>query len=198
MSLTAQVSAGYEEAVKQAAAANAALPAGEYNVTLATGEVKPFAKDNANYANKNALNITLRIADGQFAGRTLRGRIPLFDRWNPSAKYPDGYPIREYGQFFKAVGASQEQINSGNLPPLDVILGKPLSVRVKYITPEEQPERAEYNTNEDGIEVPWNEISRYAAGTGAAPAATVPAEVWGAAPAAPTTSEVWAPTGPSL
>ena len=206
MSLTAQVAPNYQQAIKEQSQANAALPAGPYEVTVAKAEVVPFRRNGGNCGGKHALSVQLRVADGgERAGRFIFGRIPLFSHWNPSAKYPDGYPIREYGQFFKAVGATQDQINSGQLPGLDQILGKRLAIKLKFITPEDQPDRAEFHENEDGDQMPWNEIGHWAASAVKAGSSgpAVSADVWGAAPAAaaPSTNpadQPWNPTGPSL
>lgn len=209
MSLVASTTAGAQEAYKKAQASNsfAALPTGNYEVTVAKAEVIPFAKQGA-YAKMQALNVQLRVVEDAKVGakRVFFFRVPLFDKFLPTQKNPQGAPVFTYFGFFGAVGATDEQLETGKLPALKDILGKRLVAKINLFVV--GSEGQEYHTNKDtGENEAWNEVSSVWAST--APAATggraVAGDPWAsAAPAAaapavaqpPTAVDPWASAVP--
>lgn len=183
-----------EDDIKAAEAASnsfALIPKGTYHGTISKAEVKTYEKGN--YAGKHYLNLTLRIAENSEVGakRTFFYKVPLFGRWNPSAKHPAGYPTNLV-DFFTAIGVEKAVIALGKgLPGPAEIQGKPISF---YLTVKEADD---YHDSE------WNDVSSVSAFKGTTPSAVsqIAGDVWNTpAPAAPA-GDVWAstaPTDPSL
>lgn len=186
MALTAEVEAGDIEAAKAEANNFKAIPAGNYEATIAGTEVKAYG-DESDYRGKRYLNLKLRIVEGSEVGakRVFFLKVPLFGRWNPSAKYPKGYPTN-YFEFFNLVGASDEAIAAGRgLPEPTDWAGKRVSIYLS-LKPADK-----YNDSEH------NEVGRISASKGGPAEATggtaVDEDVWAsAAPAAESAAEdVW-------
>jgi len=187
MSLDAEVQSGAAKAAKEANNF-APLPKGNYEVTIAKGEVKLYEKGA--YQGKRYINLQLRVIDSAPVGkgRVVFAKVPLFSNWKPSAKYPDGYPTN-YAEFFLALGVSDEQVDAGRgLPGPQEFGGKRLSV---YVTVRPADD---YNDSD------YNEVSRISAPKGGTPSAVAEVaggDVWGTAdapapaPAEPAGGSVW-------
>lgn len=179
MSLTAEVEVGDIEAAKAEANNFKAIPAGNYEATIAGTEVKTYEKGN--YQGKRYLNLKLRIVEDSEVGakRVFFLKVPLFGRWNPSAKYPKGYPTN-YFEFFSLVGASDEAIAAGKgLPEPSDWAGKRVSIYLA-LKPADDWNDSEYN-----------EVGRISASKGApTKSSAVVEDAW--APSAPAaTGDVW-------
>lgn len=144
--LIAQVDPNAEELLKEASSFGL-LPAGPYEFTIREAEVIPFAK-SGKYESHKCLNLQLRIIDGSpvGAGRIVFKRIPLFMRWLPTAKNPQGAVISDYFDFFLALGVSKEDVAAGKLPALEELGGKRIGGRIKVNEPDD------YNDEK------WNEF----------------------------------------
>ena len=210
MSLVATTTAGAAESCKKAQAENnfAAIPTGNYEVTVAKGEVIEFAKQGK-YVGMKALNVQLRVIESSAVGakRVFFLKVPLFDKFLPTAKNPDGAPNFTYFSFFGSVGATDDQLESGQLPSLKDILGKPLVAKINYFPIGSKDQ--EFHTNKDtGEDEAWNEVSSVWLSTGASAegAREVKGDPWAsstpaAAPAAPAAAapaiDPWAPQAPA-
>lgn len=113
------------------------LPKGEYRGTIVPlksdgskrVEVTDFGGTGAN-SKKKVLRVAVKIAADSptGAGRTYFARVPMFSRFAPTEKNPQGAPARNYFGFFGALGVSEEALTSGNLGiGPDQILGKPIN-----------------------------------------------------------------------
>ena len=113
------------------------LPRGEYRGTIVPlksdgsqrVEVTNFGGTGGN-ANKKVLRVAIKIAADSptGAGRIFFTRVPLFSRYAPTQKNPQGAPARNYFGFFGALGVSEEALLSGNIGiGPDQILGKPIN-----------------------------------------------------------------------
>lgn len=106
------------------------LPAGKYPATLLEiVGVADFGGAGAN-SDKKVLRIKLKISDQSPTGRgrTYYERIPLFTRYAPSEKNPQGATARAFWDFFgKAMGTPVEQLVANQLPGME-IQGRPLLI----------------------------------------------------------------------
>lgn len=125
------------EEIKAAAAANEGgvfkpLPAGWYDVTLKDVKPAKFSDKSAKYAGKDKLRIQFRVAtEGDYFGRVVFGDVPLFPKWSPTEKNPDGYPTN-FIPFFTALGYDIEKgFEFDSLADLaNEILGEDLQIRL--------------------------------------------------------------------
>lgn len=123
----------------------APLAAGDYNVTIFDVEDATYGPKSAN-AGRPSLRVQLRVSEGQEGtNRRLFETIPLFARWAPTAKNPDGSDAFTFFDFFAAVrGESPKDfrksfndlVDAGEnpaslLPANSELLGKPLTVVLK-------------------------------------------------------------------
>lgn len=121
MGFVAEIDSKAEEAAKasEGDGTYAPLPAGKYQVTIAKVKgVESFAKQGVN-ANKRVVNIGFQIVPESPTGkgRYLWDRVPLFSRFGPSDKHPDGAPAKAYFDFWeKFIGLDRETVLSGQLP----------------------------------------------------------------------------------
>jgi hypothetical protein len=177
-----------EESVK-AANSFAAIPQDTYEFTIVKVDEQGFPGKGAN-AGKPTLNVQLRRIEDDKPGakRVFFKRIPLFGRWAPSAKYPDGYPaLGDFIEFAVALGVPKEVAQKGELPlELHEILGKPITAYLKLNEPDQ------YNDGE------WNEVGRLKASTHVATSSTsVSADVWNTpAPASDAPETPWGTSAP--
>jgi hypothetical protein len=175
LNLDTQITEDDIKAAEAASSSFALVPKGTYHGTISKAEVKTYEKGN--YAGKHYLNITLRIAENSEVGakRTFFYKVPLFGRWNPSAKHPAGYPT-------KAVIA----LGKG-LPGPAEIQGKPISF---YLTVKDADD---YHTEQ------WNDVSSVSAFKGSTPSAVkdIAGDVWNTPAAAAPAGDVWATTAPA-
>lgn len=115
------------------------LPAGKYQVTIAKVKgVSDFGGQGGN-KNKKVVNLGFQIVPESPTGkgRWVWDRVPLFSRYAPSDKYPDGAPAKAYFDFWeKFIGLDREVVLSGNLP--DNIGGKRGTITLSAPIPPDQ------------------------------------------------------------
>lgn len=218
MGFTAQIDQNAAKAAEEAASGGNGtflpLPKGKYQATVFQVKgVERFGGTGGN-ADKQVVRIGFKIIDESpnGKGRVFFERIPLFTRYAPSEKSPEGAVARSYFDFWeRAMGVPREQVIAGTLP--DNIGGKRLTITLGAPIPPDSynthgsNEIAFYDKEGDlaatptaPVNVPWLDANGKlvqfagstapAAGSQAALAAAVPpANLWGqeapAAPAAP-------------
>jgi len=168
----------------------AQLPKGWYDGTIAEAKVAQFK--TGKYQGKNYINAQLKVVKTAKvgAGRTFFVKVPLFSNWQPSAKYPDGFPTL-YASFFSALGVSDSDIDAGRIPfEVSDLGGKPIGF---YLTEEEADD---YHVED------WNDVSRVRKPTTGTPSAVreEAGDVWGTAsePTPAASGDVWGTSSPSL
>ena len=160
----ANVAAAYEEAQSGGNGTFPPLPGGKYVATIVplkkdgpNAEVVDFGGNGAN-AKKKVVRLAFRIVDESPTGkgRHLFARIPLFSRYAPSQKHPQGAPARAYFDFWiKAIGWPEAEVLAGRLPgPLE-IMGKRVTLTLSDPKPAESAYDLEHNP------LGTNEISFY-------------------------------------
>ena len=143
MGFTAEIDNNAAKAAEEAAAGGNGtfppLPGGKYQVIIAKVKgVDNFAKSGPN-ANKKVVNVGFQIVPESPTGKSryIWGRVPLFSRFAPNEKYPDGAPARGFWDFWeKAIGVPRERILAGDLP--DNIGGTRLTVTLSAPIPPDQ------------------------------------------------------------
>lgn len=152
----AEIDPNAAEAAKEAASGGGGfrpLAAGKYQATIVQVQgVQDFGGTGGN-AKKKVVKLQFKIlADSPTgANRVFFDRVPLFTRYAPSEKNPQGATARGFWDFWgKAIGVPQDQLILGNLPGPNDIAGKQVTITLgKPIPPDE------YN------ELGYNEISFY-------------------------------------
>lgn len=109
------------------------LPQGKYQAFVEKFvEVQPFTKDQSspNFGKQVAkFQIKVRSDSPVGANRVYFLRVPLFTRYAPNQKNPEGAPAGMYFDFFGDVaGASREQLVAGQVPAPNEIGGKNLTI----------------------------------------------------------------------
>lgn len=145
-----------EAAAEAAAGGNGSFPplaAGKYQANVVKVEgVADFGGTGGN-AKKKVVRLQFKIlADSPTgANRVYFDRVPLFTRFAPSEKNPQGATARGFWDFWgKAIGVPQDQLILGNLPGPEGIAGKQVTITLsKPIAPDD------YNP------LGYNEISFY-------------------------------------
>lgn len=122
-----------EEAAKGGSGGFPPLPAGAYQAYVAkvVGTEK-FGGSGGN-ANKQVVRIQVQIVDESPTGRkrSFFVRVPLFTRFAPTEKNPQGAPARGFWDFWeKAMGWSRDLLITGQLPGPSDIGGKPLTIKL--------------------------------------------------------------------
>lgn len=137
------------------------LPAGWYEATIAEVEVIDFSsKDDSPYKQQGfkVLNTKLRILDGAPTGakRTFFLRVPLFQRYLPSEKNPQGAVAGTYFDFFLALGFSKEDVAGGKVAIDQAALGGKRIGFQLVVKKRDDPKnsRDTYHTED------WNEVGR--------------------------------------
>lgn len=140
MGFVAEIDNKAEEAAKEAESGGGTfppLPAGKYQVTIAKVKgVSNFGGTGGN-KDKKVVNIGFQIVPESPTGkgRFLWDRVPLFSRFAPSDKYPDGAPAKSFWDFWeKAIGVPREDILAGKPLP-DNIGGRRLTVTLSAPIP---------------------------------------------------------------
>lgn len=184
------------------------LPGGRYQATIVKiVKIEKFGGDGGN-ADKKVLRIQVRILEGSPVGakRTYFVRVPLFSRYAPTQKNPEGAVARMFWDFWeRAIGVPRDQILAGNLP--DNFQGKQVTITLGAPKPPDQYNELGFNevdffnaaendfssTPTVPVNVPWldEKGNRIAfAGAPAAPGVQAP-------PAAPAAPPSWAPSAPA-
>lgn len=109
------------------------LPQGKYQAFVEKFiEVQPFTKDSSspNFGKQVArFQLKVRSDSPVGANRVYFIRVPLFTRYAPSQKSPEGAPAGMYFDFFGEVaGATREQLVTGQVPAPNEIGGKNLTI----------------------------------------------------------------------
>lgn len=168
------------------------LPKGWYEGTVKKVEVVDFSsKDDSPYKQQGykALNVQLRIVDSSEvgAGRVFFLRVPLFQRYLPSVKNPQGAVAQTYFDFFLAMGFTKDQVAKADVKIDQAALGgKPLGFslvvreadewnseprnEVSYVRESREPAKASAVGNafapQAGAESPWGSAESTAAPQG--------------------------------
>jgi hypothetical protein len=166
-----RVAEAYDEAASGGNGKFPPLPKGKYQAQIVAlnekeqkaFEVVPWNPNKSEYAGKQALRIRVKILANSPTGanRSYFIRVPLFSRFAPSQKNPQGAPARTYFDFWqKVVGVTKEEVLSGKLPGWERVAGKFLTITVS----EPKPATSDYDlknnplgTNEvDFVDAPGN------------------------------------------
>lgn len=129
----ANAAAAAEESSNRGSDGFLPLPQGKYQAFVEKFlEVQPFTKDQSspNFG-KQVARFQLKIVAESPTGknRTYFLRVPLFTRYAPSQKSPEGAPAQMYFDFFGDVaGATREQLIQGQVPSPNEIGGKKLTI----------------------------------------------------------------------
>ena len=94
------------------------LSKGWYEATVKAVEIVDFAKSGKyNEGGFKALNVQLRVIEGSPEGakRVFFARVPLFQRYLPTQKNPQGAVASMYFDFFLALGFSKEDVAGGKV-----------------------------------------------------------------------------------
>jgi hypothetical protein len=140
----AEIDADAAGAAKEAATGSGEFPPlapGKYQaiVEKVIG-VQDFGGTGGN-AKKKVVRLQFKIVDDSPTGakRVYFDRIPLFTRFAPSEKNPQGAAARGFWDFWgKAIGVPQDQLILGNLPGPEGVQGKQVSITLgKPIAPDD-------------------------------------------------------------
>jgi len=184
------------------------VPAGKYQAFVEKIEgVENFGGTGAN-SQKKVLKLRVKIVAESpvAAGRVYFVKIPLFMRWAPNDKNPQGAVASTYFDFFeKVMQIPSEQVAKGQVGDLEAVGGKPLTVILSKPKAPDQWNPLGSNevsfvnapgdikeTPQTKLMVPWlddngnlnPQFAQGAPGQGAAPQQTAP-PAYGAPQAAP-------------
>lgn len=197
------------------------LPSGKYQVTIAKVEkLEDYANSGPN-AKKKVVRLRFRIVDHSPTGkgRVIFGRVPLFSRFAPNEKHPEGASAKGFWDFWeKSMGVDRAYILTGQPLPSD-IQGKALTITVSAPKPPDSHNPLGSNevdyydaagdvnatpVRQPGVPVaPWldandNLLPGFSGGApaapgapAAAPAAPAAPPAWGAVPAVPPAAPAW-------
>lgn len=104
------------------------LPSGWYNCTIYDIEEKEF-KNKGKHPGDTYLNLELRVAEGDFENRRVFAMVPLFERWAPGPKTPDGFPTLLI-PFLEGLGYDLEDVEELEIPEDEDLIGEYITVRV--------------------------------------------------------------------
>ena len=124
-----------EEVQFQDDAAKGPVPAplGWYNVAITDVSVDKYDEDHEKYAGKGFLILTVKIVDGDYKGKEIKFvRVPLFPRYMPGPKSPDG-TATSFMAFFKALGLVNG--NKLTLKDWNQLFGKELQAKIVVTKP---------------------------------------------------------------
>ncbi len=136
-----QIASTYDEAASAGNGKFPPLPKGNYQAKIVPlspknnelFKVEPFNTKNPAYNGKNVLRLRVQIDAESPTGknRSFNVRIPLFSRYAPSEKSPQGAVAKMYFDFWeKVAGASKEQVISGNLPGWEVLANRAMTISI--------------------------------------------------------------------
>jgi len=125
------------------------LPRGKYQAHIVKIEgVDQYAKsgDNAD-PNKKVVRLRLQIVPESPTGkgRIFFARIPLFSRFAPTEKNPQGSPVRDFWDFWeRAIGVPREAILAGQPMPSE-ITGRQITITLSAPIPPNEYNPLGYN-----------------------------------------------------
>lgn len=92
-------------------------------------QVQNFGGSGAN-AKKKVLRVAARVIDESpaLAKRQFFLRVPLFTRYAPTERNPQGAPARMYFDFWRALGVADDDLVAGRLPDVDYIMGRRIAL----------------------------------------------------------------------
>lgn len=126
------------------------IPEGWYNVFAY--EVKPAKFKSEKYKGRDHLSVTLKVADGKYTGRRIFNvLVPLFERWDPTEKSPEGFPTN-FVPFLTAAGIdlTKEQSFQSVDALANALVGTKMQVRVAHEPDEYAYNKAAENGELDG------------------------------------------------
>lgn len=139
MSFFVEVDSNAAEAAAEAQSGGkgfAPLPQGNYQARIVPlkkdgnrVEVADFGGTGPN-GKKKVLRVAVQILDASPLGnkRWFAARVPLFTRYAPNEKNPQGAPARMYFDFLRAIGVSEDDIIAGRFPDVDKFMGKEVGI----------------------------------------------------------------------
>lgn len=138
----AEIDAHAAEAAQEAAAGGNGdfppLAPGKYQAhVVEVVKVEDFGGNGGN-AKKKVLRLKLQIVDNSPTGRkrVFFVRVPLFTRYAPTEKNPQGAPARGFWDFFgKAIGWPQERLILGDMPGPADVQGKQITITLSAPIP---------------------------------------------------------------
>jgi hypothetical protein len=142
MSYSAEIDPAAQEALDEAKAGGNGsfppLPGGKYQaVVMEVQGVAEFGGKTGN-AKKKVLKVKVQIVADSPLGknRVYFERVPLFTRYAPTDKNPNGATARGFWDFFgKAIGWPDEKLLANDLPTLQDIQGKRITVTLSAPIP---------------------------------------------------------------
>lgn len=136
--IDANAAAAADEAAAQGSGGFPPLPAGRYQMDVIKVEgVEKFGGQGGN-ANKSVVKVRLQVpADSpNGAKRVYFARIPLFTRFAPNEKNPQGATASAFWGFWgKALGWPQEKLILGDMPGIPETQGKRITVTLSAPIP---------------------------------------------------------------
>lgn len=114
------------------------IPLGWYNVGITDVELSDYREGSPYFGNKQ-LTLSVKVLSGEQKGREVRYvRVPLFQRFNPTAKSPKGTATAFYA-FFKALGFIKEVGGKEKLVLKDYnqLFGKELQAKIGLTKPDD-------------------------------------------------------------
>jgi hypothetical protein len=129
---------------EEAAKGPTPVPLGWYNIAITDISVDSYPPEHEKYGGehpKGFIVLTVKLIDGDFKGREIRFvRVPLFPRWAPGPKSPDG-TATSFMAFFKSLGLISN--NKLVLKDWNQLFGKEL--QAKIVTTKPNDSGAVYN-----------------------------------------------------
>ena len=108
------------------------VPLGWYNVGITDVAVDDY-QESSPYKGKKHLTLSIKVLSGDHKGREVRYvRVPLFLRFNPTAKSPSG-TATSFHAFFNSLGLIKD--NKLILKDFNQLFGKELSARISVTQP---------------------------------------------------------------
>jgi len=120
---------------EEAAKGPTPAPLGWYNVAITDISVDTYPEDHEKYAGKGKIILTVKLIDGDYKGKEIKFvNVPLFPRWAPGPKSPDG-TATSFMAFFKSLGLIVN--NKLVLKDWNQLFGKELQAKVVVTKPNE-------------------------------------------------------------
>lgn len=127
------------------------LPAGWYNCSIYDIEEKEF-RNKGKHPGDTYLNLELRVSEGDFENRRLFAMVPLFERWAPGPKTPEGFPTLLI-PFLEGLGYDLEDVEELEIPEDEDLIGEFITVRVSVEVDDYQLQKMIESGEIDGDDV---------------------------------------------
>lgn len=127
------------------------LPSGWYNCSIYDIEEKEF-RVKGKHPGDTYLNLELRVSEGDFENRRIFAMVPLFERWAPGPKTPDGFPTLLI-PFLEGLGYDLEGVEELEIPEDEDLIGEFITVRVSVEVDDYQLQKMIESGEIDGDDV---------------------------------------------